>query len=148
MACIIDESSLPMLSGCPGANEWIVVGNAVGGLDANGLQTIGYGRRLWKDISACAVQAIKFMFQQFTVGQPGSPMNAGDDVLNLNFSSLGITSIIQDSIFITLAGPELPRENTDQLSYAPLYNSGNVVVNFLSPVQNGQLYILHYAYTE
>lgn len=147
MACTLDESALPILPGCPGPNELIVVGNAVGGIDANGNYTTGYGRRPWSSLAACAVAAVKFMFQQFTIGQSGSPMNAGDTVLTLNFSSLGITGILQDSVFITLAGPELPRENTDQLSYGVVYNPTNVVINFLAGVTNGQLYILHYAYT-
>lgn len=147
MACTIDESALPILIGCPGPNELFVVANAIGGLDASGNFSVGYARRYWKDLAACAVTAIKFMFQQFTIGQSGSPMNAGDTVLTLNYSSLGIVSILQDSVFITLAGPELPRENTDQLSYGVVYNSANVIINFLSPVSNGQLYILHYAYT-
>lgn len=147
MACTLDESALPILTGCPGPNELIVVGNAAGGIDANGNYTIGYARRAWSNLSACAVAAIKFMFQQFTIGQPGSPIPAGAISLTLNFSSLAITGILEDSVFITLAGPELPRENTDQLSYGVVYSGTDVVINFLAPVANGQLYILHYAYT-
>lgn len=147
MACTIDESSLPILTGCPGPTELIVVANAVGGLDANGNFTIGYGRRRWQDLAACAAAAIKYKLLQFTIGQAGSPMNAGDTALTLNFSSLGIIGILQDSVFVTLGGTELPRENTDQLSYDPVYNSGDVTINFFQPVNTGQLYIVHYAYT-
>lgn len=147
MACQTDLAGLPLLSGCPADNEWVLVGNAVGGLDINGQFTIGYARRLWGDLRKCAVGSIKFKFTQFIIGQPGSLMNPGDTQLVLNFAGLGITSIIQDSVFITLDSGELPRENTDRLSYGVVYNSGDVTINLEAGVTNGQLYVLHYAYT-
>lgn len=147
MACTIDESALPILTGCPGPNELIVVGNAVGGLDANGNYTVGYGRRAWSAIAACAVQAIKFFFNDFVIGQGGSPMNAGDTVLTLNFSSLLITSIINDSINISLDGSVLPRNDNTQISYTVVYNPTNVIITFNQSVSLTQQYILSYAYT-
>jgi len=53
MACVIDESQLPILTGCPGDGELFMVGNAVGGLDANGGFTTGYARRSWASIRQC-----------------------------------------------------------------------------------------------
>lgn len=147
MACTIDESSLPILTGCPGDNELIVVENAVGGLDANGMYTVGYARRYWKDLAACAVRAIKYFFNDFVVGNGGSPMNAGDTVLTLNFSSLSITGIIIDSINISLDSGVLPRNDNTQISYLVSYNSTSVVITFNQAVQNGQQYIVSYAYT-
>lgn len=147
MACTIDESSLPILTGCPGSNELIVVENAVGGLDANGMYTIGYARRYWKDLAACAVAAVKFMFQQFTVGQGGSPIAPGESVITLNFSSLGISGILQDSVFITSGGPELPRSDNTQISYTVAYSSTQVVITFDTFVSNGNQFTIHYAYT-
>jgi hypothetical protein len=147
MACTIDESALPILPGCPGAGELIVVGNAVGGLDANGNYTTGYGRRPWSAIAACAVAAIKFFFNDFVIGQGGSPMNPGDTVLTLTFSSLEITSIINDSVNISLDGSVLPRNDNTQISYTISYNSTNVIITFNQAVQNTQQYILSYAYT-
>lgn len=56
MACEIDFSQLPVLSGCPGPNEYFIVGNAVGGINANGnhgVGTIGFGVRKWSDLIRC-----------------------------------------------------------------------------------------------
>lgn len=53
MACTIDFSQLPLLAGCPGVNELFIVGNAVGGIDANGNHTVGFGVRKWSDIIKC-----------------------------------------------------------------------------------------------
>lgn len=46
--CEVELSSLPLLSGCPANNEWVLFGNATGGQGAG-----GYARRLWSDIKAC-----------------------------------------------------------------------------------------------
>lgn len=147
MACTLDESALPILTGCPGDNELIVVENAIGGLDANGMLTTGYARRYWKDLKNCAVAAVKFMFQQFVVGQGGSPIAAGGSVITLTYASLGINSIITDSVFITNSGTELPRADNTQVSYTVAYTQTNVVVTLNQPVSNGNQFILHYAYT-
>lgn len=147
MACTLDESALPILDGCPGPNELIVVGNAVGGIDANGNYTVGYGRRTWSSLAACAVQAIKYFFDGFVIGQGGSPMNPGDTTLTLNFSSLGITGIINDSINISLDGSVLPRNDNTQISYTISYNSTSVIIIFNQGVQNNQQYIVSYGYT-
>lgn len=146
MACTIDESSLPILTGCPGPNELIVVANAVGGLDSNGNYTVGYGRRTFGSIAACIVAAIKFMFDDFIVGQAGDLLGIGGTTITLTFSSLGITTILQDSVFITFSGPELPRSDDTQLSYEVEYNSTNVVITFNAPAQAAQQYTLHYSY--
>lgn len=147
MACQTDLAGLPLLSGCPADNEWLLVGNAVGGLDANGQYTIGYARRLWSDLRKCAVTSVKFKFTQFTIGQGGSLMNPGDTQLVLNYGGLGITGILQDSMFITLDASELPRTDTNVISYGIVYNLTNATINFDQGVANTQRYILHYAYT-
>lgn len=147
MACQTDLAGLPLLSGCPADNEWFLVGNAIGGQDINGQFTIGYARRLWGDLRKCAVASIKFKFTQFTIGQSGSLMNPGDTQLILNFSNLGISGILKDSVFITLDASELARELTDRISYGVVYNSADVTINFDAGVANNQTYILHYAYT-
>lgn len=147
MACTLDESALPILTGCPGPNELFVVGNAVGGIDANGNYTTGYARRSWSNIAACAVQAIKYFFNGFVIGQGGSPMNPGDTILTLNFSSLAITGIIIDSINISLDGGVLPRNDNTQISYTVAYSSTSVIITFNQGVQNTQQYIVSYAYT-
>lgn len=147
MACTLDESALPILAGCPGPNELIVVGNAVGGIDANGGYTVGYGRRTWSSLAACAVQAIKYFFDGFVIGQGGSPLNPGDTALTLNFSSLGVIGIIEDSVNISLDGSVLPRNDNTQISYSVSYNSTSVIITFNQGVQTNQQYIVSYAYT-
>src|ERR1700734_523797 len=92
MACTIDESALPILAGCPGPNELVVVGNAVGGLDQNGNFTVGYGRRTMGSLISCFLSNLVFVPLQFTIGQPGSPMTAGQTILIITQPN-----IIQDS---------------------------------------------------
>lgn len=145
MACTIDESSLPILTGCPGPNELIVVANAVGGLDANGSYTTGYGRRTFGSIAACIVSAIQFVLNNFIVGQAGDLLGVNGTTITLTFSSLGITTVIQDSVFLTFGGSELPRNNDTQISYQVEYNATNVVITLNQGAQLGQWYILHYS---
>ena len=149
MACTIDESSLPILTGCPADNELIVVANAAGGLDANGMYTVGYARRYWGDMRKCAVSAIQFKHLEFTIGNPGSPMSNGDTELTITYGTglgLNITSILQDSIFITASGPEMPRDDDNQFSYDVQYNLTNVIITFNQGVATGQEFTLHFAF--
>lgn len=140
-SCDTELSNLPLLTGCPGANEYVLVGNASGG------QGVGlYGRRSWSNIISCIIAGIKFMFKDFIVGQSGDLLGIGGTTITLTFSSLGITSILQDSVFITLVGSELPRGDNTQISYSVIYNPTNVVITFNQGGQSGQQYILHYAY--
>jgi hypothetical protein len=141
MACTIDESSLPILTGCPGPNELVVVANAVGGLDQNGNQTIGYGRRTIGSLISCFLSNLAFVPLQFTVGQPGSPMLAGQSVLIINQSNL-----IQDSVQVVLGGVVLDRNDNTQVSYTVLYGSNNVTITFNQDCQNGQVYVITYCY--
>src|ERR1700743_2886684 len=106
MPCQIDESSLPILTGCPGSNELIVVGNAVGGLDANGTYTIGYGRRTIGSLISCFLNNLVFVPLQFTIGQQGSPMIAGQTTLIISQPN-----IIQDSVMFVLGGSILDRND-------------------------------------
>jgi hypothetical protein len=141
--CELDFSALPILTGCPADNETFLVGNAVGGLDVNGMNTVGYARRLWGDLRKCAAAGVKFVFKQFRIGDIGAPILAGA-------TSLVITQagVLQDSVFITLGGPELPRDPiVDQDSYGVVYSGTGFTINFLAPVQNTEVYIIHYAYS-
>lgn len=113
------------------------MGNASGG------QGIGlYGRRLWSDIKSCLLGSIHFVFNNFIIGQPGSPMSVGQTTLTINQ-----TGIIQDSIFVTLVGSELPRNDNSQISYTVSFNPTNAVITFNQAASNGQQYIVHMAYT-
>lgn len=48
MACGTEVSDLPLLTGCPGDNERLMVCNAIGGKGDG-----RYALRLWSDISQC-----------------------------------------------------------------------------------------------
>lgn len=134
--CDIEASSLPILSGCPTNNEYFLVGGAAGG------QGVGqYGRRLWSDIRMCALAGLNFVFKQFTVGQSGSLISAGQTTIVIS-----TTGIIAQSFLITSAGPELPQDDVSQISYDLTISPSNAVIIFNTPVQDGMQFILHYAH--
>lgn len=141
MACTIDESALPILGGCPGAGELVVVGNAVGGLDQNGNYTVGYGRRTIGSLISCFLQNLVFVPLQFTIGQPGSPMTAGQTVLIINQAGL-----IEDSVQVILGGVVLDRNDSSQVSYTLVYGADNVTITFNSAAQTDQTYVITYCY--
>lgn len=142
MACTIDESALPILTGCPGPNELVVVANAVGGLDQNGNYTIGYGRRAIGSLITCFLQNLVFVPLQFTIGDVGSPMTAGQTVLSINQAN-----IIQDSVNVILGGVVLDRDDDTQVSYTVSYiGNTSMTITFNQAVQAGQTYIIIYSY--
>jgi hypothetical protein len=143
MACTIDESALPILGGCPGPNELVVVGNAVGGLDQNGNYTVGYARRTLGSLITCFLQNLVFVPLQFTIGQAGSPMTAGQTILIITQPN-----IIQDSASLILGGVVLDRNDSTQVSYTVSYNPSlnQMTITLNQAVQNDQTYVLNYAY--
>jgi len=140
-ACQREINGLPILTGCPTPTEMILVMNstAPGNLS-------GYGIRPYSDIKKCILAGLTFVLDQFRIGDAGSPIAAGATQLIVTQAN-----VLQDSVFVTLGGPELPRDPiVDQLSYGVLYDTpvvGKFTINFLAPVQDTQLYILHYAYS-
>lgn len=135
--CDTELSNLPLLSGCPGNNEYFLVGNAAGG------QGIGlYGRRLWSDVKSCILSSLKFGFSQSIVGQGGSLIPVGGLTITINQAN-----ILQDSVFVTLDGTELDRNDSTQVSYLVAYNSNNIVITFNQGAKNLQTYLVHYCYT-
>jgi hypothetical protein len=141
MACTIDVSSLPILNNCPGPNEFVIVGNAVGGLDQNGNRTTGYAVRPMGTLITCFLQNLVFVPLQFTIGQPGSPMTAGQTILIINQAGL-----IQDSVQVVLGGVVLDRNDNTQVSYAISYGANSVTITFNQSVQTDQTYVITYAY--
>jgi hypothetical protein len=141
MACTIDESAVPILTGCPGPNELVVVGNAVGGLDQNGNQTIGYGRRTIGSLISCFLSNLSFVPLQFTIGQAGSPMTAGQTILIITQPNL-----IQDSIQVILGGQVMDRNDNAQVSYTVSYGTNNATITFNEGVQATQTYVITYCY--
>lgn len=87
MACEGTElSSLPLLFGCPGTNEWILVGNAIGG-SGDGR----YARRKWGDIKNCITGTVRLPYIGVVDrGNPGDPVS--DTGIFQNDSLIGLGS--------------------------------------------------------
>lgn len=138
-ACQIDESALPILTGCPGPNELIVVGNAVGGLDANGGYTIGYGRRTIGSLIPCFLQGLVFGYQQLAVP---TNISIGATVIRVNQ-----TNVIQDSVVVVLDGGVLDRNDNTQVSYSISYDGTGFTITLNQGAQNLQTYVVNYAHS-
>jgi hypothetical protein len=134
--CDQEINGLPILTGCPSPNEYFLVIGA-----ASGQGQGGYGLRSYSDLQVCFAPSIKFAFLQFIVGDPGSPMNAGDSVLVINQAN-----VIFDSVGVILGGVVLPRNDDTQWSYVPTYTANNVTIDFDSEVSDGQEFVIVYAY--
>jgi hypothetical protein len=78
-------------------------------------------------------------FVQFVIGTEGSLMEAGDTQLIIYEANVAV-----DSVWISLGGSELPRLITGQYNYNVIYNPSQITLNFEYPVQDGELYIVHY----
>lgn len=139
-ACQIDESALPILTGCPGPNELIVVGNAVGGLDANGGYNVGYGRRYWSSLMSCILQGLTFGYVQIAV--PGAQLAIGGTVIRVNQ-----LNIIQDSVVVVLDGGVLDRNDNAQVSYVISYDGTGFTITLNQGAANLQTYVITYAHS-
>lgn len=102
--------------------SWFQINNA-GGAGGGGTSIVG--------LSATALQ--------FVVGS--SVMSNGQTVL-----VIAAANAINDSVWISLGGVEIPRNDNTQISYAvPDYsNPTQITVTFNQPVATGQQYIVHY----
>lgn len=141
MACNIDLGSLPLLpsSPCPSNTEWVMVGNAVGGLDPSGGNTIGYARRLWKDLIPCILQGLTFGNLQIIV--PAPQLAIGGTVIRVNQ-----LNVIQDSVVVILDGVVLDRVDGTRISYTVVYDSTGFTVTLNAGANNLQTYVLTYAH--
>jgi hypothetical protein len=133
--CTGEINGQGILVGCPADTELVLVMNSTAAGN-NG----GYGLRYIGDLRKCFLSNLKFTFLDFIVGD--TVMSQGQTVLVITQSN-----IIQDSVFITLGGPELPRGDNTQVSYTVDYsNPLQVTITFNQAVQDGQQYIGHFAY--
>lgn len=137
-ACQIDESALPILTGCPGPNELIVVGNAIGGLDGNGGYTVGYARRYWKDLASCVLQGLAFVYGQYAVPDQ---LAIGQTTIRINQ-----TNVIEDSVGVVLDGGVLDRNDNTQVSYGVAYDSNGFTITLNQGAQNLQTYVVLFAH--
>jgi len=81
--------------------------------------------------------SISFLRIQFTVGQPGSPMNAGDTELTIN-----VSDILNQSISVETPNANLPENDPLQVSVSVAYSDDNAVVTFNQGVSDGETYIV------
>lgn len=136
-ACSGELSTLaPTIGGCPADTELLLFCNVAG-------QQGGYAFRTWGTAKACLLAGLKITFLQFKVGDVGSPMSAGQDTLQITQPNL-----IQDSVNVVKDGVVLPRDDSNQISYGVTYNPGGITIIFDQAVQNGQTYIVYYAYVQ
>lgn len=77
--------------------------------------------------------------EDFTVGESGSLLNAGDTVFTIN---IGSGSIFQEGIFqLVLDGVVLPRNNNTRISYTVSYAVGVITVTLNQGAVDTQNYI-------
>ena len=138
ISCGIELASLATLTGCPADDERFLVIGAAGGLGE-----FGYATRTWATIKDCvaSAKAPKFDLLQLTAEEIG--------IGETSFEVIAEGEVLQDSVWITLDGPELPRELTDRVSYGVVYDPDDntkFTINFIQGVVESQLYIIHYAY--
>ncbi len=112
-----------------------ILGNATGTVIAPGTPASG--------------SIIKASFDQFTVGQAGALMNAGDISLQLNYPKAQANTVTVEINNVPLTYGAL----TDQLSYTVVYNATNFVVTIYngSPnegVQDGWLIAIRSLYQQ
>src|SRR5580700_2012505 len=121
---------VPTINTCPSDNDLILFCNVAG-------QTGGYAFRAWSTIRQCLLQqGLSFKFIQFTIGQAGSPMNAGDTELVIN-----VNNPISDSVGVILGGVVLDRNDNTQISYStPVYTGTNISITFNQGVEDSQTY--------
>jgi hypothetical protein len=141
-ACQIELTALPILTGCPGAGETMLVTNAVGGLDSNGNYTTGYARRYWSDLAKCAVGLMAWVYTQFNVGSGGALISAGSTTITIS-----APNFISNSLVIFLGGVLLPINDSTQTSYTYTYSGGNINITFNEAAQTTQQYTIIYANT-
>lgn len=77
------------------------------------------------------------IYIQFVIGEPLSPMNAGNTVLTLNYEDIlaGSVSVEKDTV-------PLPIGISTQQSYTIVYGAMNSVITFNEPVADGQLFVI------
>lgn len=136
MACGVELSALPLLAGCPGNNEWFLVGNATGG-QGDGK----YARRLYSDLKNCIASDITFIPLQFEIGQAGSPMPAGETGLVIS-----VNNPIEDSEIVILDNNFMEPNLSDQISYTVSYSTTEIIITFNQGVILGQKYFIKYAH--
>ena len=138
MACQTEINGLPVLSGCPADTELLLVMNSTAAGN-NG----GYGIRYVSEVRQCwLVNNLTATFFDFVIGNVGSPLAVGASSFTVNQAN-----VIEDSVWVSLDGQELPRNDNTQISYTIVYNGDSgFTITFNQGAINQQQYIIHYTY--
>jgi hypothetical protein len=90
---------------------------------------------------------IKALYVQFTVGQNGALMEAGDTELIITFQSPSI--VIVNTITVTLNNVPLPRNDSTTISYnLTTPNSTTLKITFNQAAEDTQLYVIQGLYQQ
>lgn len=146
--CTIELGNVPTLTGCPGANEFVFVINAIGGLG-----NYGYGKRLWSDIYKCIFNKIKYIDVTFVVGQVSTnPLfSAGQSsfVINIGAGSIFDTTVGNDNLFVSVSQSVNPANEdgyigANYVSFTPTYNqtTGDLTITMNEAASDGELYLI------
>lgn len=136
-SCPVELSKVPVLSTCPPDDAYVLLFNIK--TDPSTVSFIPFSI-----LKSCVFTNLKFVLNDFIIGNPGSLMNAGD-------VSFTITqpNVIQNSVFITMGGTELPISDGTQISYETSFalDGSGFTCLFNQGAMDGQQYILHYGYS-
>lgn len=125
---------VPTINSCPASNELVIFMNVAG-------QPGGYAARPWSVVRQCLLaQSLQFGFLQFTIGQTGSPITAGQTVITIN-----VNNALEDSVTVSLDGSVLDRNDDTQVSYSVSYSVSDIVITLNQAASNNQTYIITYA---
>lgn len=120
--CGIELNQLPLLSGCPANNEWVLFGNATGGLGEG-----GYARRLWGDVKACIAGTFAPFVFVVDSGNPNNPVS-GTSVWQSNLL-IGLGANYNNQIQIILDSGIITNYGTNQnMVYDPV--AGTIDLNY------------------
>ena len=132
--CPVEISTAPLLTTCPPDNSYFLLFNQ------SNPQTISL--IAYNTLRQCIFNNLVFGFLQFTVGDVGSPMLQGETVLVISN-----ISPIQDSVSVVLGGVVLDRNDPNQISYQVAYTFDTITITWNQGVQDGQTYLIFYAYS-
>ncbi len=141
-ACGTELIDVVTLDTCPSNGEFLLFMNATGG-DGVGK----YAKRTWQKVKSCLLNSIVFTFFQVQVNVTEQdseiilPDGEDEFIIELDGTPL------QDSLWISLDGPEMDRYPlVDRTTYSVVYAANSITITFLQATINEQVYVFHYAY--
>lgn len=142
--CGVEIANIPEIGGCPANGEYFfMIGVAGGAYDQ------GYALRSVANVRKCFLSSIKFVALQIVVGVT---LDGGGNVIMDDTDTQLVISqpnILQDSVWITNAGPEMPKDGTgvSVAYFGDVITANDVTINFIQTFGTGTTVIVHYAYS-